>query len=159
MPHSTANIEKDKWNIYNFCKRFLDYYLPVSVCSGFPHLMHGNIFAYSIFYNITHMEISKDQFPIVIQAFEITNNREFFVAEQVVNSQAEVQTFSTRYAGKVIKARALNSTEVGQTNTRYSRKRKSSAGTIVLIILIILIILIAIGYYTGWIQRTFGMGT
>ncbi len=105
------------------------------------------------------MEISKDQFPVVVQAFEITGNKEFFVAEQVVNSQAEVQTFSSRYAGKVIKARALNSTEVGQNRTVYSKKQKSSAGTILLVVLIILIILIAIGYYTDWIQRTFGIGT
>lgn len=104
------------------------------------------------------MEISKDQFPIVVQAFEITGNKEFFVAEQVVNSQAEVQTFSTRYAGKVIKARALNSTEVGQNKTLYSKRRKTPAGAIILVILIILIILIAISYYSGWLQRTFGMG-
>ena len=103
------------------------------------------------------MEISKDQFPIVVQAFEITNNKEFFVAEQVVNSQTEVETFSTRYAGKVIKARALNSTEVEHNKTVYSRKKKSSAGPVILVILIIIIILLAIGYYTGWIQRTFGM--
>jgi len=103
------------------------------------------------------MEINKDQFPVVVQAFEITGNKEFFVAEQVVNSQAEVQTFSTRYAGKVIKARALNSTEATQNSTVYSRKKKSPAGTIILVVLIILIILIAIGYYTGWLQRTFGI--
>lgn len=105
------------------------------------------------------MEINKDQFPIVVQAFEITGNKEFFVAEQVVNSQAEVETFSTRYAGKVIKARALNSTEVGRNKTMYANPRKSPVGTVILVILIILIILIAIGYYTGWIQRTFGMST
>lgn len=103
------------------------------------------------------MEISKDQFPIVVQAFEITGNKEFFVAEQVVNSQAEAETFSTRYAGKVIKARALNTTEAGQHKTVYSKSRKTPASAILLVILIILIVLIAIGYYTGWIQRTFGL--
>lgn len=102
------------------------------------------------------MEISKDQFPIVVQAFEITGNKEFFVAEQVVNNQAEVETFSTRYAGKVIKARALNTTEAGQHKTVHPRSRKTSIGPVLLVILIILIIVIAIGYYTGWIQRTFG---
>ena len=104
------------------------------------------------------MELSKDQFPVVVQAFEITDNKEFFVAEQVVNSQAEVETFSTRYSGKVIKARALNSTEVSQNRTVYSKRRKTPVGTILLIILIIIIVLIAIGYYTGWIQTTFGTG-
>lgn len=104
------------------------------------------------------MEINKDQFPVVVQAFEITGNKEFFVAEQVVNSQAEVETFSTRYAGKVIKARALNSTEVSQHKTLYPKRKRSSAGVILLVILIILIILVAIAYYTGWLQRTFGIG-
>lgn len=102
------------------------------------------------------MEINKDQFPIVVQAFEITGNKEFFVAEQIVNSQAEVETFSARYAGKVIKAKALSTTEASQHKTVYSKSRKSSAGTVLLVVLIILIVLIAIGYYTGWIQRTSG---
>jgi hypothetical protein len=105
------------------------------------------------------MEIHKDQFPIVVQAFEITGNKEFFVAEQVVNNQAEVQTFSTRYAGKVIKARALNTTEVGQHKTVYPKSGKTPLGSILLVVLLILIVLAAIGYYTGWIQRTFGMNT
>lgn len=144
-----ANIEKDKPKQTTFYTVFAwQYYCTI-------------IFAYFILfisiYNLIDMEISKDQFPVVVQAFEINGNKEFFVAEQVVNSQSEVETFSARYAGKVLKARALNSTEVGQHKTVYSKTRKSPVGTILLIILIILIILIAIGYYTGWIQRTFGM--
>lgn len=103
------------------------------------------------------MEIHQDQFPVVVQAFEITGNKEFFVAEQIVNNQAEVQTFSTRYAGKVIKARALNTTEAGQRKTVYSKPTKTAIGPILLFVLLILIILAAIGYYTGWIQRTFGV--
>jgi len=104
------------------------------------------------------MILNKDQFPVVVQAYEITDNKEFFVAEQVVASQAEVDVFVNRYAGKLIKARALTSTERNTSQTTTTTPRRSSAGTTVLIILIILAILIAIGFYTGWIQRTFGIG-
>ncbi len=119
-------------------------------------LLHHSFHLSYLTPNFICMEISKDQFPVVVQAFEITGNKEFFVAEQVVKSQAEVETFSARYAGKVIKARALNSTEANQQKPVYTKKRKTPAGTILLVVLIILIILIAIGYYTGWLRRTFG---
>lgn len=103
------------------------------------------------------MILSKDQFPITIQAYEITDNKEFFIAEQVVSNQSEVDAFVSRYAGKVIKARALNAAETTTTTTTTTTRRKSNAGTIFLVILILLVILVAIGYYTGWIQRTFGL--
>lgn len=102
------------------------------------------------------MILSKDQFPITIQAYEMTDNREFFIAEQVVNSQSEVDTFVSRYAGKVIKARALTAAETNVATTTVTRKRKSSKGLVWLLILLILVILVVIGFYTGWIQRTFG---
>ena len=107
------------------------------------------------------MILNKDQFPVVVQAYEITDNKEFFVAEQVVASQSEVDVFVNRYAGKLIKARALTSTERNTSHTNSvptTTHRRSSAGTIVLIILIILAILIAVGFYTGWIQTNFGIG-
>ena len=107
--------------------------------------------------NFTTMTLHPNEFPITIQAFDITNNREFFIAEQVVNNQQEVDTFSSRYAGKVIKAKALATTATTTTTTTRQTKSKSSAGTVFLIILIILVILIAVGFYTGWIQRTTGI--
>jgi hypothetical protein len=103
------------------------------------------------------MLLSKDQFPITVQAYEITDHKEYFIAEQVVHNQSEVDSFVTRYAGKVIKARPLTSAET--TVARSSRRTSSSAGTIILVILIILAILVAIGLYTGWIQRTFNIST
>ena len=102
------------------------------------------------------MVLHPDEFPITIQAFEINNNREFFVAEQVVNSQQEVEAFSNAYAGKVIKAKAVSSTEKTTTSTtRY--KKKGSGLTIFLVILFIILILLAIAYYTGWLQKTTGI--
>ncbi|MDQ6812555.1 MAG: hypothetical protein M3040_02255 [Bacteroidota bacterium] len=102
------------------------------------------------------MTLHPKDFPITIQAFDINNDKEFFVAEQIVNSQQEVETFSARYAGKVIKAKALTATERTTTVTK-THTRKSSGLTIFLVILVILIILAAIGFYTGWIQRNTGI--
>jgi hypothetical protein len=102
------------------------------------------------------MLLQKDQFPVTIQAYDITGDVEIFIAEQVVNSQAEVDTFSNRYAGKLIKAKGFSTTGTSTIpTTRY--KRKSSAAAPIIVILFILIILVAIGFYTGWIQRTTGI--
>jgi hypothetical protein len=105
------------------------------------------------------MEVNKDQFPVVVQAYDMTSQREAFIAEQVVNSQAEINAFTTRYTGKLIKARQLTSAELSaQKGTPYKApSRKSNTGLVVAIILIILAALIVIGFYTGWIQRTFGI--
>jgi uncharacterized protein HemX len=103
------------------------------------------------------MEVRKDQFPVVIQAYEITGTKEVFIAEQIVNSQAEINVFSTRYTGKLIKARQLTSAEAGQNKT-VNKTSKSSTGTILLVIVVILVILFAVGLYTGWIQQNFGIG-
>ncbi len=107
------------------------------------------------------MVLQKDQFPITIQAFELTGGKELFIAEQVVNTQSDVDAFSAKYAGKIIKAKAVAPVSSATGGTTYSTtttyKRKSSAGTVILVILILLVILVAIGFYTGWIQRTFGI--
>lgn len=102
------------------------------------------------------MILHKDQFPITIQAFEISGNAEIFIAEQVVNSQAELDTFSNKYAGKLIKAKALSAAGYSATSSRKPGKR-TSAATIFIVILIIVVILVAIGFYTGWVQRTTGI--
>jgi hypothetical protein len=77
------------------------------------------------------MILHKSEFPITIQAFDISDNKEFFIAEQVVNSQQEVDVFSSRYAGKVIKAKALSNTDTNTTTstttTRSTRKKSSPA--------------------------------
>ena len=108
------------------------------------------------------MVLQKDQFPITIQAFELTGGKELFIAEQVVNNQSDVDAFSAKYAGKIIKAKAVATTRhtaggTTSTITTNTYKRKSSAGTVFLVILLLIIILVAIGWYTGWIQRTFGI--
>ncbi len=102
------------------------------------------------------MILHKDQFPITVQAYEITDNKEYFIAEQVVHNQSEVDNFVNRYAGKVIKARPLSTAE--SNIAAHARPRRSSSGGLtILVILIILAVLIVIGLYTGWIQRTFNI--
>ena len=112
------------------------------------------------------MKLQKDQFPITIQAFELRGGSEFFIAEQVVNNQGDVDAFSNKYAGKIIKAKAVATTSAHTThttNTTYAasaartHNRKSSSATVFIVILLLLAILIAIGFYTGWIQRTTGI--
>jgi hypothetical protein len=105
------------------------------------------------------MEVRKEDFPVVIQAFETTGNTDVFIAEQVVNNQADINNFTTRYTGKLIKARRLTEAELNrqQTTTTAVRKR-SAAGTYVLIILLLIIVaLVIVGFTTGWIQRTFNI--
>lgn len=104
------------------------------------------------------MILHRDQFPITVQAYEITDHKEYFIAEQVVHNQAEVDSFVTRYAGKVIKARALSNAE-STVAARTIHRKGSSTGMIILVMLIILAVLIAIGLYTGWIQRTFNISS
>lgn len=102
------------------------------------------------------MILHKDEFPITIQAYDISGDREFFIAEQLVNNQTEIDNFSGKYAGKLIKAKAVAANTASNISSRKISKQ-SSGLTIFLIILVILIILIAIGFYTGWIQRTTGL--
>ncbi len=105
------------------------------------------------------MIVSKDNFPVVLQAYEIQNNKEVFIAEQVVHTQAEVDTFTTRFTGKLIKAKQFTD-GVSKTGANAShKKRKASVPVIVLIVLIILVALIVLGFSTGWIQENLGITT
>jgi hypothetical protein len=100
------------------------------------------------------MEIRKNEFPVVVQAYDNTSTTdERFVAEQVVNSQSEIDLFTSRYAGKLIKARTLSDTELQRSAhvTHHPARRGSSAG--IYIFLFIIIALVVIGFATGWIQR------
>ena len=102
------------------------------------------------------MEIRKNEFPVVVQAYDNTSTDERFVAEQVVNNQTEIDHFTSLYAGKLIKARTLSDTELNRhTHPGSSARRSSSSG--LYIFLFIIIALVVIGFATGWIQRTFNI--
>ena len=58
------------------------------------------------------MVINDGEFPVVVQAYQPSANGELFVAEQMVRNQVEVDAFSSRYAGYVIKARIAKENEL-----------------------------------------------
>jgi hypothetical protein len=105
------------------------------------------------------MVINEKEFPVVVQAFQPSANGELFVAEQMVNNQTEVDSFSTRYAGYVIKARVAKENELvtdyrnGNGTRRTPVHRRGMP--VWAIFLLIVVVLIVVGFTTGWIQRTF----
>lgn len=104
------------------------------------------------------MDLQKEDLPATLQAYELNDNKEIFLAEQVVNNQSEIELFTSRYAGKLIKAKALvtsdNRNSNGNTNTK---KRSSSTGIVALIIILIIVALVIYGFYTGWLQEKFNI--
>lgn len=105
------------------------------------------------------MEVRNNEFPVVVQAYETSNKEDVFIAEQVVHSQAEIDGFTSRFAGKLIKARALSNNEVEKHKHVAERREGRSSSSAMVWIILLVIIAAAIGYglYTGWIQRTFNL--
>jgi len=101
------------------------------------------------------MELRNDELPATLQAFELEDNREVFLAEQVVNTQAEITIFTNRYSGKLIKAKAVvpavNRTAIHTDHT--IKKPKSSVNAIMVLIVLVLLALAIYGFSTGWIQN------
>jgi len=103
------------------------------------------------------MVINEKEYPVVVQAFQPSASGELFVAEQMVNNQAEVDSFSSRYAGYVIKARIAKENELvtdhhNGTRRTVVHRRGIPAWAILLLIVVVLVV---VGFTTGWIQRTF----
>lgn len=108
------------------------------------------------------MVVNDSEFPVVVQAFQTSGDQELFVAEQVVNNQREVDHFTSRYAGMLIKARKLNEAEVTNEERherQYRQKRRSGSGAVWGVVLLLLIALVVVGFTTGWIQDTFNIDT
>ena len=100
------------------------------------------------------MDIRKEEFPVALQAYDVRGEREDFVAEQVVSSQAEADNFMSLYAGRLIKTR-----EVRPVETKHypvHRRRTSPAATFWIIVLLIIAVLLIAGFATGWIQTMIG---
>ena len=105
------------------------------------------------------MEVRNNDFPVVVQAYEPSNKQDVFIAEQVVNTQAEIDGFTLRFAGKLIKARSLSDTEIERQRHVSGRKGLSaSKGSYLWIfVLLLIVVIIGVGFYTGWIQKTFNI--
>ena len=106
------------------------------------------------------MIVNDKEFPVVVQAYQSSGNQELFVAEQVVNTQTEVDSFASRYAGFVIKARMVNESELqtdGRAVRHGNRARRRSGAAAWALILLVIVALIVVGFTTGWIQRTFNL--
>jgi hypothetical protein len=105
------------------------------------------------------MVINEKEFPVIVQAYQPGTNGELFVAEQMVRNQAEVDAFSSRYAGYVIEARVVRDNELATNanyNTRTGRTAVHRRGLPVwAILLLIVVVLVVVGFTTGWIQKTF----
>jgi len=109
-------------------------------------------------YTPNFMDLRKEEFPATIQAFELQNNQEVFLAEKIVSSQAEADQFTALYAGKLIKASRVEKREVNSfKSTPEVKKERSSAGLIMFIIVLILAALVVYGFSTGWIQQRFNL--
>jgi len=104
------------------------------------------------------MELRREEFPVALQAYEVRGDREEFVAEQVVSSQAEADNFMSIYAGRLIKTRDLRPVE-----TRKFEGHRTAASVAVaptrragispwVVILLIIIALVVVGFTTGWFQ-------
>jgi len=105
------------------------------------------------------MKVKDNQFPITIQAYNTKGNQELFVAEQIVYNQSQVDLFTSKHAGMLIKTRLLTDTELGKASVEQKKyvKRRSSAASIIWIILLLIVVLVVVGFATGWIQQTFGI--
>jgi hypothetical protein len=101
------------------------------------------------------MELRKEEFPVALQAYEVRGDHEDFVAEQVVSTQTEADTFMSMYAGRLIKTREVRPVETKHYAHPVHRTR-TGAGTAWLVFVILLVVLIAVGFATGWIQNMFG---
>jgi hypothetical protein len=94
------------------------------------------------------MELRRQDFPVTLQAYEVRDARENFVAEQVVATQTEADNFMTLYAGKLIKTRPIERAEL----RREVHKHHRAAVPAWVWVLAILIILAVVAYATGWLQ-------
>jgi hypothetical protein len=99
------------------------------------------------------MELGNEELPATLQAFDLSNNQEIFLAEQLVSNQAEIENFTSRYAGKLIKAKKSGVVNnAGYTTAGY--KSRFSAFNLLMILLVLAIAaLVLYGFSTGWIQQ------
>ena len=105
------------------------------------------------------MKVKDNQFPIAVQAYNTKGGQELFVAEQIVYTQQQVDLFTSKHAGMLIKTRLLTDAELGKASVEQKKfvKRRSSAAGIFWVILLVIVVLVVVGFATGWIQQNLGI--
>jgi hypothetical protein len=105
------------------------------------------------------MKVKENQFPIAVQAYNTKGGQELFVAEQIVYTQSQVDLFTSKHAGMLIKTRLLTDAELGKATVEQKKyvKRRSSAASILWIIVLVIVVLVVAGFATGWIQQNLGI--
>ena len=118
------------------------------------------------------MNLEKQDLPATIQAFDLLDNKENFLAEQVVSNQMEIELFTARFAGKLIKISKIATTTASNNNgfnnssttpnklvdnNSVQRKSTSSASIIMVLVVIIIAALVIYGFSTGWVQQKFNL--
>lgn len=104
------------------------------------------------------MELRSNDFPIALQAYDLHNDAEKFVAEQLVSTRAEAERFRVKYAGKLIKARYLHPDDEDEIESAKHDPEKTSFSfpPWAIVISILLVILIA-AILSGWLERILGI--
>ena len=100
------------------------------------------------------MEFRKDDFPIALQAYELHENSLDFVAEQVVKTEEEAESFMSRYPDKLIRARDIKSFESEKFDDIEINKTVIPLWAVILGILLVLVIAAVL---SGWLQRKLGL--
>ena len=100
------------------------------------------------------MELRKDDFPIALQAYDIHENSVDFVAEQVVKTEEEAENFMSRYSGKLISARNIES---DKSKRLYDINSIKTGLPVWAIILCILLVISIAALLSGWLQRQLGL--
>jgi len=100
------------------------------------------------------MEFRKDDFPIALQAYELHENSLDFVAEQVVKTEEEAESFMSRYPDKLIRARDIKSFESEKFDDIEINKTIIPLWAVILGILLVLVIAAVL---SGWLQRKLGL--
>ncbi len=103
------------------------------------------------------MDLRNEDLPVTLQAFELVDNKEIFIAEQVVNTQGEIDTFTNRFVGKVIKAKKATVQQNNAYGEAVVKKRNPTTGFIMIIVILVILALVIYGFSTGWIQEKFHM--
>lgn len=103
------------------------------------------------------MDLRNEDLPVTLQAFDISNGSEIFIAEQVVNNQSEIDTFTSRFTGKVIKAKKAIVPENNTYASTPTPKRNTTTGLVMIIVIVVILALVIYGFSTGWIQQKFNL--